>query len=274
MNQEQDGAMREQEGSVRQRRPPLWREARLGLEAARLLRDPVLRGHGLRDGRGRPVLLIPGFLAGDGSLSVMGTWLRRAGYRPRGAGIVANVDCSAAAMRRLEPRLEALVERHGQPAAIVGQSRGGSLARVLAQRRPDLVGGIVTLGSPLQDTLAIHPLVRLQVEGIAALGRLGAPGFFKRSCLDGECCEGFWADLAEPLPAGIGSVSIYSRSDGVVDWRACVDPAADANVEIAASHCGMAVSPAAYRAVAAALESFEQTAPRRRAARGRAARAA
>ncbi len=255
-------------------RPPLWREARMGLEAARLLRDPVLRGQGLRDGRGRPVLLIPGFLAGDGSLSLMATWLRRTGYRPRGAGIVANVDCSAAALRRLEPRLEELVERHGRPAVIVGQSRGGSLARVLAQRRPELVRGIVTLGSPSQDTLAIHPLVRLQVEGIAVLGRLGAPGLFKRSCLDGACCESFWADLAAPLPTGIGSVSIYSRSDGVVDWHACVDPAADANVEIAASHCGMAVSPAAYRAVANALESFEDSEPRRRAARQRSARAA
>lgn len=259
---------------MRSARPPLWREARLGLEAARLLRDPILRGHGVGDGRGRPVLLIPGFLAGDGSLSVMANWLHRAGYRPRGAGILANVDCSAAALRRLEPRLEALVERQGRRAAIVGQSRGGSLAKVLAQRRPDLVRGMVTLGSPLGDTLAVHPLVRLQVEGIAALGRLGAPGLFKRSCLDGECCESFWADLATPLPDGIGSVSIYSRSDGVVDWHACIDPDADDNVEISASHCGMAVSPAAYRAVATALEGFEDSQPRRRGASSRGLRAA
>ena len=49
--------------------PPLWREARFGLETAALLRDPILRGDGVPDGRGRPVLLIPGFLAGDGSLA-------------------------------------------------------------------------------------------------------------------------------------------------------------------------------------------------------------
>ena len=75
-------------------RPPLWREARFGLEAAALLRDPILRGDGLSDGRGRPVLLIPGFLAGDGSLAPMSDWLRRAGFRPSRAGIVANVDCA------------------------------------------------------------------------------------------------------------------------------------------------------------------------------------
>ena len=57
------------------RRPPLWREARIGLEAAALLRDPILRGEGVADGRGRPVLLIPGFMAGDGSLALMAGWL-------------------------------------------------------------------------------------------------------------------------------------------------------------------------------------------------------
>jgi pimeloyl-ACP methyl ester carboxylesterase len=250
--------------SADERRPPLWRETRLGLEAAGLLRDPILRGRGMADGRGRPVLLIPGFLAGDGSLALMASWLRRTGYRPRGTGMLANVDCSAAALRRAEPRLEALVERHGQRAAIVGQSRGGSLAKVLAKRRPDLVRGIVTLGSPQTDALAIHPLVRLQVRGVAALGGLGAPGLFSFDCLEGDCCASFWSDLAAPLPAGVGSVSIYSRSDGVVDWRACLDPSADEHVEVRASHCGMAANAETYRAIAAALERFGDAQPKRR----------
>ena len=57
-------------------RPPLWRESRVGLELATLLRDPVFRGDGVKDGRGQPVLLIPGFLAGDDSLALMTRWLR------------------------------------------------------------------------------------------------------------------------------------------------------------------------------------------------------
>src|SRR3954453_20240106 len=85
--------------------PPLWREARIGLEAAALVRDPIFRGDGLADGRGRPVLLIPGFLAGDGSLSMMAGWLKRAGYRPSRAGIVSNVNCSGVLLPRLEERL-------------------------------------------------------------------------------------------------------------------------------------------------------------------------
>ncbi len=157
-------------------RPPLWREARVGLEAAALLRDPIFRGDGMTDGRGRPVLLIPGFLAGDGSLSMMAGWLKRTGYRPSRAGIVANVNCAGTLLPRLEERLERLVSEQGQKAAIVGQSRGGTLAKVLARRRPDLTAGVVALGSPQIDPLAVHPLVRLQVEAVGRLGSLGAPG--------------------------------------------------------------------------------------------------
>lgn len=237
-------------------RPPLWREARIGLEAAALVRDPIFRGDGVADGRGRPVLLIPGFLAGDGSLSMMAGWLKRTGHRPSRAGILSNVNCAGVLMPRLERRLERLVELQGQPAAIVGQSRGGTLAKVLAHRRPELVCGVVALGSPQVKPLAVHPLVRLQVEAVSRLGSLGAPGLFKRSCLDGECCSSFWQDLARPLPPEVPLVSVYSKSDGVVDWHSCIDPDATELIEIRASHCGMAVSRSAWRAVADALERF------------------
>jgi triacylglycerol lipase len=244
--------------------PPLWREARIGLEAAALVRDPVFRGYGMADGRGRPVLLIPGFLAGDGSLSMMAGWLKRTGYRPSRAGILSNVNCSGVVLPRLEQRLERLVDLQGKRAAVVGQSRGGTLAKVLAKRRPDLVSGVVTLGAPQTDPLAVHPLVRLQVEAVSRLGSLGAPGLFKRSCLDGECCSSFWEDLAGPLEAGIPLVCVYSKSDGVVDWRSCLDPNATELVEIRASHCGMAVSAAAWRAVAGALAGFREAEAERR----------
>src|SRR5215210_4089553 len=245
-------------------RPPLWREARIGLEAAALVRDPIFRGDGMADGRGRPVLLIPGFLAGDGSLSMMAGWLKRAGYRPSRAGMLSNVNCARNLMPRLEKRLERLVSEQGQQAAIVGQSRGGTLAKVLAARRPDLTAGVIALGSPQIDPLAVHPLVRLQVEAVGRLGSLGAPGLFKRSCIDGDCCSSFWEDLAAPLPRGVSLVSVYSKSDGVVDWKACLDPDATKLVEVDASHCGMAVSRSAWRAVADALEALRAADQRRR----------
>src|ERR671930_347569 len=236
-------------------RPPFWRESRVGLETATLVRSPVFRGEEVRDGRGRPVLLIPGFLAGDDSLAVMTRWLRRSGYHTRKAGMRANIGCSGQAVERLEDRLEELVESRGRRAAIVGQSRGGTLARVVARRRPDLVSGVVTLGTPHTEPFAVHPLVALQLLAVGALGTLGAPGLFSRSCLSGDCCTEFWDQVEAPLPRGVGFVSVYSRSDGIVNWRACLDSGAR-HVEIGSSHIGMAVNAAAYRAIADALASF------------------
>src|SRR5688572_7533811 len=236
--------------------PPLWRESRFGFEAAQLLRSPVWRGVGVAPGEGRPVLLVPGFMAGDGSLATMARWLRANGYRTHRAGIRANVGCSQDACERMEERLEALAERTGSKVAIVGQSRGGVLARVVATRRPDLVSGIVGLGAPTVGQLRVHPLVLLQVGVVGALGTGRVPGLFSMSCLRGACCEPFRAGLLQDFPLDVRYISVYSRSDGIVDWRACLDGAADELVEIHASHCGMAVSVQAYEQVARALAAF------------------
>jgi hypothetical protein len=75
------------------------------------------------------------------------------------------------------------------------------------------------------------------------------------------------------FPSSVGYMSIYSRSDGIVDWHSCLDPAAD-HVEIQASHCGMAVSRQAYRATAEALERFRRAAVRERQSQRRYRRAA
>ncbi len=243
--------------------PPIWREGRIGLEMAALLRDPVYQGDGVSDARGQPVLLIPGFLAGDDSLGVMTRWLRRTGHHTRSAGMRSNINCSEVAVNRLEERAEVLAECHEQKVAVIGQSRGGNFARVLAVRRPDLVSGVVTLGSPQLDPMAVHPLVRVPVLAVGALGTLGAPGLFSHGCRTGRCCERFWDDMQAHFPKGVDYVSIYSRSDGIVDWHACLDPAAE-HVEIKASHCGMAVSAEAYRATADALRKFRRRAQPRR----------
>src|SRR4051812_31022476 len=241
--------------------PPLWRESRMAFEAAQLLRSPVWRGEGIERGYGRPVLLVPGFLAGDGTLGTMAKWLRANGYWTRRAGIRANVGCSEKACDLLEERLEALADRTGRRVAIVGQSRGGVLARAVAVRRPDLVSGIVTLGAPTVSMLRVHPLVLLQVGLVGALGTGRVPGLFSVSCLRGACCGPFRADLAADFPDEVGYVCLYSRSDGIVDWHACLDPAAHELVEVRASHCGMALNRAVYEHLARGLAAFADERP-------------
>jgi pimeloyl-ACP methyl ester carboxylesterase len=242
--------------------PRLWQEARLGLELASLVRDPIFRGEGMTDAREQPVLLIPGFLAGDGSLTLMTRWLRGTGHHARRTGMRSNVSCSELAVSRLEERLELLYEHQGRRVAVVGQSRGGLFARVLASRRPDLVSGVVTLGSPHRGMLELHRLVRLQVLTVGALGSLGVPGLFNHSCLLGDCCKQFEQDLQGAFPPGVGFVSIYSKSDGVVNWNACLDPAAR-HVEVRASHCGMGVNAGVYRALGAELARLRRLEERR-----------
>ncbi|MBA2579652.1 MAG: alpha/beta hydrolase [Thermoleophilaceae bacterium] len=238
---------------------PIWLEGRAGLELAELMSSPLFYGASVRDGGGSPVLLVPGFLLGDDSLGLMTSWLRRTGYRTESSGLVYNVDCSEASVRRVADRVERLAERAGRRVAIVGQSRGGLYARVLAVRRPDLVAGIVTLGSPVMVPAAVHPVMVAQAAAIASLGLFQAPGVLSWQCVDGACCRSFWADLAAPFPDTVGYESIYSRTDGIVDWHACLDPAA-AHREVDSSHYGMSVNVAVYELIAAALASFPASA--------------
>ena len=235
--------------------PPLWRESLAGVEAARLFASSVWRGGGVPAGDGRPVLLIPGFMAGDGSLATMTRWLRENGYRTRRAGIRANVGCSEEYLTKLEARLEELAETTGERVAIIGQSRGGIFARVLATRRPDLVSGVVTLGAPTVNQLRAHPVVLAHIFVVGTLGSSRFPGMFRMSCLRGACCKRFRADVGGHFPAEVGYTALYSRTDGVVDWRACLDPAA-VQVEVRASHLGMGLNAEVYAEVGNALGSF------------------
>jgi triacylglycerol lipase len=243
--------------------PPLWRESRIGLEAAALTRSPVWRGEGVAQGDGRPVLLIPGFLAGDATLATMAKWLRANGYRTRRAGIRANVGCSEEACLRIEERLEAFAERSGRPVTIIGQSRGGVLARAVAARRPELIARVVTLGAPTLSQLRVHPLVLLQIGLVGALGTGRVPGLFSLGCLRGPCCQPFRDALIAPFPPGVPYAAIYSRTDGIVDWRACLDPAAEEHVEVATSHLGMGLNRRVYEEIARILgEGAETSLPR------------
>jgi len=231
---------------------PAWGELRYSAELARLLVDSRLRSP-QRRADAAPVLLIPGFMAGDASLGVMRAWLARRGHPVATSGILANVDCSARSLQRLQARLADFADESGEPVMIVGQSRGGAFARSLAVRHPELVRGLVMLGSPVLNGLALSAPVQRTVRWIAWLGDLGVPGVFSTGCRDGECCSDFRAELLAPLPAGVDAVAVYSRSDGVVDWRTCVDPHAQA-VEVDSSHCGMSVHPDVYRVLEQALD--------------------
>lgn len=199
-----------------------------------------------------PVLLIPGFLAGDWTLAAMAADLRERGFRTYRSQITANIGCTLNSALALETRLEELTERRGARVQIVGHSLGGMIARGLAARRPDLVAGIVTMGSPMRAPAAHHAVL---TRGVRVLNRLSDVGFstlMSADCVAGECAHLSFTESQEPLRADVGMTNIYSRRDGIVDWRACIDPQGEA-VEVRASHIGMALDPRVGDLVAAAL---------------------
>jgi pimeloyl-ACP methyl ester carboxylesterase len=211
---------------------PLWREVRSGAALGAAAGAPWPAG------AGAPVLLIPGFMAGDASLNPLAHALAARGHRPVRSGIARNVDCSEQTVRRLLDRLETIAARSGHAVAIVGHSRGGVLGRVLARRRPELVRGLLTLGSPHADQLALHPLLWSQVLAIGMLGTLRLPGLLRLGCQGGRCCAEFDDDVAAPVAHDLPFLSLYSRADGVVDWRACLVPCGR-HREVRTTHCGM-----------------------------------
>jgi triacylglycerol lipase len=196
-------------------------------------------------GDGRPAMLVPGFLAGDPSLSRMARWLREGEWKTTRSGMRLNVDCMETALGALETRLEEVVGRAGRRALLVGQSRGGSFGRVLAVRRPDLVETLVTLGSPVLDQMATSLNTTALVTLVGALGTIGVPGLFGRSCRNGACCEIARGELSQPLSQEVRYIAFYSRDDAIVSWEACLDPGAEL-VEVGGTHSGMGMNRAVW----------------------------
>ncbi|GAA4755395.1 alpha/beta hydrolase [Nocardioides endophyticus] len=201
---------------------------------------------------GDPVLLVPGFLAGDGTLALMSRALRAQGFRTYRSHIHANIGCTLNAAAQLEGRLESIAIRRGSRVQVVGHSLGGMLARGVAVRRPDLVSNVITLGSPMLAPGAHHRSLSASVEMLVRLSKAGVPGLMAEDCVAGSCARQSFEECRAPMPAGIGFTAVYSRRDGIVDWRACVDPVAR-QVEVTASHLGMAFDPRVIDVVADSL---------------------
>ena len=122
-------------------RAPIWGELRYSGELVRLLADGELRAPRRRSDA-PPVLLIPGFMAGDASLGLLRHWLRRRGHRVAMSGMRANVDCAERIVSRLGRQLRAFASDcgpHWAPPAFVEWEGYAPLWRQLAgwaARRP------------------------------------------------------------------------------------------------------------------------------------------
>jgi pimeloyl-ACP methyl ester carboxylesterase len=194
-------------------------------------------------GDGHAVLVIPGILTTDASTASLRWVLTALGYHVRGWSLGWNVGPTARVARELHRRLDVMAEHHGGPVSVIGWSLGGIYARTLARVAPDVVRQVITLGSPFRLTRSDQNRAHrnLARESHLHLEHLTVP-------LD-----------TGPAPLTVPSSSIYSRLDGVVSWRACLDDVTDRseNIEVLSSHVGMGHHPAVVWAVADRLAQPE-----------------
>jgi pimeloyl-ACP methyl ester carboxylesterase len=194
-------------------------------------------------GDGHPVLTLPGFLASDLSMAPMRRYLRELGYDTYAWKMGRNIGGVSRMRAALRDRLAEIHAGTGRKVSIVGWSLGGVYARDLALHAPDQVRCVVTLGSPFANDVRATNATRLYE---ALSGEVVGD--------DSELRKAIAGDL--PVPA----TSIYSRTDGVVNWRTCLQRPSDTaeNIEVhLASHTGLGVNAAALWAVADRLAQAE-----------------
>jgi triacylglycerol lipase len=234
---------------------PIWREALSGFEWLALRTSPVLYGYGVPRGDGAPVVVVPGFLGSDFYLLELNFWLGRIGYRPFLSRIGRNAECLDVLVGRLLDRVDEARASTGRPVHLIGHSLGGMLARSAAVRRPDLIASVITLGSPFRG-IRSHRLVMQAASAVRARIRRAAQRDDRPDCFTTTCpCEAV-AALQTPLPSAIPQIAIYTKTDGIVDWRSCVNEDAEADVEVSGTHVGMAWNSRVYRIIAQRLASL------------------
>ena len=188
-------------------------------------------------GDGHPVLVLPGFVTSDRSTAILRRFLSGLGYDAHGWELGRNLGPRAIGWEG-ERLIDRLHEVHdGEKVSLVGWSLGGVMARELARRHPEMIRQVITLGSPFTGdprastvSRAYEAITGDRIDSIHLRERL--------------------AESAKPPP--VPSTAIFSKGDGVVPWRNCIEPCSDHtdNIEVYGSHCGLGVNPAVLYAVA------------------------
>jgi pimeloyl-ACP methyl ester carboxylesterase len=189
-------------------------------------------------GEPHPVLVLPGLGATDLSTRVLRTWLGRLGYPVVGWALGRNRGPTEETERELPLLVDRLAGEYGTPVSIVGWSMGGIFGRKLARRAPRQVRQVISLGSPFG------------YAGRPSDDSPGARAFQRLSPVRPTGGRPSRSSLARPL--AVPSTAVYSKWDGVVDWRACRQqpgPISE-NVAVHSSHLGMGHDPSVLWVVA------------------------
>jgi pimeloyl-ACP methyl ester carboxylesterase len=228
---------------------PIWRESFAALDWIALHASPVFYGLGVPKGDGSAVIAVPGFMGTDLYLHEFNCWLKRIGYRPYLSEIGRNADCLDLLVDRLLQTIQkAYNETHGT-VHLIGHSLGGVLALSATSLRPDIIASVTTLGSPFRG-IRSHPVVLEMSQIVRDRIRTARRDETKPACFTGYCDCSAVAALRIRCPHPIRHTAVYTKTDGIVDWRVCIndDPATD--VEVQSTHIGMVFNPWVFELIA------------------------
>ena len=178
-------------------------------------------------GNGKPVLLIPPYLGDDNSTTFVRKYLKSLGFKTYKWDLGFNMVKSHY-IPRLEEKIHDIYQEHKEKVSIVGWSGGGIFAKIMANRHPDQVEQILTIGSPIWGVMDMKTPVYGMLE------------FFRGKSLK-ERNERFLAEL-EPIPE-VPVTCIFTKTDGLVPWKHCIEAETSRkdikNIEVFGSHSGM-----------------------------------
>ena len=230
-----------------------WHESLCGIDFLMLNTSPVYWGIGVPHGDGSAVILIPGFMHSDVYLVVLYAWLKRLGYRPYYSGIDLNAECPNLLIKnQLNELINEAREESGGKVHLIGHSLGGIIARSLATQRPDAIASLITLGSPFLGSAVEHSILReTEIVRLFILNKHGDS--VPPECYTERCKCDFMKSLHKGVPGSIAHTAIYTKGDGIVDWRACRTGDRTIDVEVGSTHAGLAFNTHAYYAIAERL---------------------
>ena len=231
----------------------IWKEALFAADVLLLHASPVYYGLGIPRGDGSAVVLVPGFLGTDAYLTQLHSWLGRIGYRPYFSGIGLNAECpNLLIQRRLNDNVEKALFDTGRKIHLIGHSLGGIIARSVAAQRPDDVASVTTLASPFRGTV-VHRTVLRAAEAVRKRILEEHGNGVLPACYTGRCTCDFLDSLRRKLPGSVLETAIYTRNDGVADWRYCMTGCQKCDFEVPGTHIGLAFNASAYTIIASRL---------------------
>jgi triacylglycerol lipase len=232
---------------------PIWLEALVGLDWVSLHASPVYYGLGVPRGDHSAVIVVPGFMGTDHYLMPMYYWLRRVGYRAYYSGIGWNAECLNTLVERLSETIDKAFRETGGRVHLIGHSLGGVLARSAANLNAERVASIITLGAPFRGVRS-HPIVLEMAERVRAkiLMRNRQRENYP-DCYTGFCTCKAVNSLQSTFSGAVNQTAIYTKSDGIVDWRVCLNEDPETNFEVRATHVGLAFNPSVYSLIARRL---------------------